>query len=83
VRINEPFVPKYDRLGVEVGQTIDDDPRLGRLVKTQICPGRTLKITKVYRWSNGIEWFSTHDVTAGAFAPVVFESSSTAFEFID
>jgi hypothetical protein len=77
---NEPFVPKYDPItGCEHGQPITDDPRLGRLVKTQLHPHHTFRVKEVRRWSDGAERFTVVPVNGSdeQYGP------ATMFTFID
>ena len=81
MRINEPFIPVYDPFGSELGQTIIDDPRIGRTVTMQQHPGSRYMIMSVLGWSDGFHQFSTTRLVGDG--PEECYASATAFTFVD
>lgn len=78
---NEPFIPQYDPFGCEIGQSIKDDPRIGRLVSIQQHPGSVYMLVSVLRWSDGFEQFCSTLLRGDG--PDSCYASSTAFTFVD
>lgn len=77
---NEPFIPKFESATrVVLGQPIEDDPRLNRLVTSQLHPRHTFKVIRVTRWSDGAERFTV--VPVGGSESVYGPASM--FTFVD
>lgn len=55
----EVYIPHYDiKLNAELGQPLENDPRVGRRVTLESYPGYTWEIKQVWRWPADWETFA-------------------------